>query len=232
MTSIAGHILLALLLVAAGDILRRAASVQDQLASAEASLATLLPDDAEAKYARVEEALALASRVPVLGEALLEDVRRERTLVAYWRGDYAAIPADEAELSSPGVSDDVVFLAANAAFRGAIGRGDPPIGVQDLDRILRLYVALMKQSPEHVDAAWNYEYVVRLRDRLAKAGSDRSKMSMAQADLPPPPAVHGEQGAPPPETPAEQFNIIVPLRPDERGEVTKAGAGGTPQRKG
>lgn len=231
MKSLAGHIVLTLLLVGVGDLLRRAANVEERLASAEAGLATLLPDTAEDEYARVEEELALAARVPFVGDALMAEVRRERALAAYWRGDYAALPSDEAELSQPGVGADVVFLAANAAFRTALTESEGKAAIQELDGVLRLYTTLMRQSPGHTDAAHNYEYVVRLRNVMAKAGAGDIRLGMARPEMPPP-SLHGQQGSPPPETGGDQFNVIVPLRPDERGEVTKAGAGAPPQRKG
>jgi hypothetical protein len=44
--------------------------------------------------------------------------------------------------------------------------------------------------------------------------------------------MNGEKGSPPPQTKPTEFNIIVPLRPEERQEQADPGSSGPPQRKG
>jgi hypothetical protein len=97
-----------------------------------------------------------------------------------------------------------------------------------------MYTVLLKKSPDYVDGSFNYEYVVRLRNIVAKTkpGSGDPRAGQPNAEAAPPPPVHGEQGAPPENTPPEDFNVIVPLRPEERGELMKAGTGAARQRKG
>ena len=43
--------------------------------------------------------------------------------------------------------------------------------------------------------------------------------------------INGDKGSPPKETTPREFNIIVPLQPDERQDQSPQ-AGSTPQRKG
>ena len=44
--------------------------------------------------------------------------------------------------------------------------------------------------------------------------------------------MHGEEGSPPNQVKPSDFNIIVPLRPDERQEQSDPQSGSTLQRKG
>ena len=114
MRSIVGHVIMAAVLFAGGEIFRRAAHIEQRLALAEEDLATLTPDAADAEYAGVEEEMAMAGRLPFLGQPLLAAVRQEHAMVAYWRGDYDRIPK-ESELAASDVDPNLVFLAANVS---------------------------------------------------------------------------------------------------------------------
>src|SRR5262249_49394601 len=59
-----GQLIVAALILAAGEAFRRAAHIEQQLALAEADLATLAPDAADADYGEVEQELGLAGRLP------------------------------------------------------------------------------------------------------------------------------------------------------------------------
>lgn len=229
-----GQVIIAVILLAAGWIVRQASRVEQQLAAAETRLATLQPEAADTEYAGVVDTLGPAADLPVLGTALVADVQEARAKIAYWRGDYASVPSDESAIADSETSPDLVFLAANAKFRMVVGRRTGQEGAQDLDGVLRIYTVLLKRDPSHQDGAFNYEYVVRLRNIVArtKAGSGDPKGAAGAKDQPPPPSVHGDQGAPPSDDTSDQFNVIVPLRPEERGELMKAGSGAGRQRKG
>jgi len=232
MKTLVGQLIVAALLAAAGVALRQAATVETRLADAETALATLDPDDADQKYGQVEDALGLAAQLPFIGEQLVADVRQERAMVAYWRGDYAAVPTADADLAPESASADFALIAGNAAYRRVKGQHVGQQGAQDLDPALRIYTTVLKKSPGHVDAAYNYEFVVRLRNALARIKASEAPKGAAGSSDEPPPSVHGEKGDPPANTPPDQFNIIVPLKPDERGELLKAGTSGPRQRKG
>lgn len=232
MKTLAGQLLIALALVVAGEAVRRASQVEAGLASAEAALATLDPAAADAQYGEVEDQLGLAARVPFIGEQLVSDVRQERAMVAYWRGDYAAVPTAEADLAPAAISADAVLIAGNAAYRAVKGRRGGQQGAQDLDPVLRIYTMLLKKSPGHLDGAYNYEYVVRLRNVLSRQKPGEASKAEGGSNEPAPPSVHGEKGDPPTDTPPDQFNVIIPLKPEERGELMKAGTSGPRQRKG
>lgn len=231
MKSLIGRVVVALVLVACGEGVRRASHVEARLASAHREIATLAPEAAEQEYGAIEEELALANQLPLVGRALGTDVAGERAMLAYWRGRYGEVPSTEAQLQ--GVAQpDTLFLGANAAFRKIAGQRLGEAGAHDIDGVLRLYASLLRKDPEFVDAAYNYEYLVRLRNIVAKTKASPGDKTAGNKMEAPPPSVHGQQGSPPNDTPSDQFNIIVPLRPEERGELMKAGTGATRQRKG
>jgi hypothetical protein len=113
-----------------------------------------------------------------------------------------------------------------------------------LDAAIKSYTELLKKSPGDADAAYNYEYVVRLRDTLSKAkpqpGKREEPVKVAQkpagvvmaGDLPEGRTIHGDPGAPPPNTDMTQFKMHIPVRPDERQGGSDAGQGKEKVRKG
>ena len=82
-------------------------------------------------------------------------------------GRYSAVAAD----TDAGKADaDILLAAANAAFREA--QRDPSAGtaaVQRLDGVLQAYASALKAAPSNSDAAYNYEFVARVRDQVARA---------------------------------------------------------------
>lgn len=217
-----GYLLVAILLLAGGDVFRRAAAFEDTLSAAQERLTTENPARAQDPE-DAGRAGAWVASLPVVGPSIRADLRRLHALAAYWRADYAALQAPEA--AGEPVDAVIRFIAANAMFRDlarqprdnqALGRG--------LGAVVEAYTSVLEADPTDVDAAYNREFVSRLRALIA-AGRSNSIALPSRSD------VHGEEGAPPKETTPQEFNILVPLRPEERQEQTPQ-AGSTPQRKG
>jgi hypothetical protein len=142
---------------------------------------------------------------------------RRHALVEYWLGRYG----DLVERGSGSTDPDVLFVAANAAYRsarrdGAIG----PEGAKRLDPVLQGYANVLKAAPHHADAAFNFEYVARLRGYLermkpgpaVKGGGEepRGAGPIQTTDLPRGPTVHGVPGGPPVNVTIEEFEILIP----------------------
>jgi hypothetical protein len=228
-----GYLVVVILLLAGGEVFRRTARFEDALSAAQERLTTQNPSEADD-----ERAAPLAASFPVVGPPIRADMQRQRALEAYWRGDYsgADLSYSGADLSGPrnrntpepdGQPADGTtgLIAANAMFRDLARQpGSSQELVRRLDAVLKAYVSVLEVDPDAVDAAYNYEFVSRLRGALA-AGRGNVK-------LPSTPNMNGDKGTPPTETKPGEFNIIVPLSPEERKEQLDPGAGAVPQRKG
>ena len=142
------------------------------------------------------------------------------------------------------VDAEILLTAANAAFR-ASGRaaGAPQQEqVQRLDGVLQAYASVLKASPRHADAAYNYEFVTRIRDEVASripgktpppAVARRQGPSPGRGgDLPDGNTIHGRPGGPPPEAKTEEFQVIAPMEYGDREAQPEATPGGKIQRKG
>jgi hypothetical protein len=95
------------------------------------------------------------------------------------------------------------------------------------------------------DAAYNYEFVARLRESRARSrasaatssskpgGEPASKSTATRpSDLPLGPTIHGVPGGPPPGTKGEQFEILTPMEFGDREAQPEPTTGVRPLRKG
>jgi hypothetical protein len=219
----------------AGQTETRLADVHNELATLQYSQAT---SDAE----HVEDQLGAARRVPQIGQEAIADVRDTRATASYWRGGYADIqPQKDANGAVTETDAQILLLSANAAFRGAQG-DDRVTALRRLDTVVKNYADVLRNNPGNMDAAYNYEYAIRVRETLAKARAPAAAAKNAKAppkavsdlagDLPAGPTLHGHPGGPPPATDMAQFKIVIPKRGEERKDNPEAGKGGVKVRKG
>jgi hypothetical protein len=228
MTLPIARLLLALALFVSGIGLWNAAGVALDLATRHEQSA-LLQDDALPRPSRWRASL----------ERVLDPTTGPHRLARdYWNARYDALTADLVVNDA----DPVVLLtAANAAFRKAqnAAEGRAP-SVERLDQTLQAYAAALKNGGFDRDAAYNYEFVARLRDNIA-----RSKPGQAPAPLlaPPSPArssgalpagqtIHGRPGTHPPNTRGEDFEVLTPMDYGEREAQPEPTPGKKLPRKG
>jgi hypothetical protein len=208
--------IIALLLLAAGAILWRSSEMERRLAAAERDLVMLRYSDAAT--GAQQPGGRIASLMPGAGRTTA-DAKSVATTAAYWQGDYEAV-AD---------NTDAKLLAANAAYRNmrkAGGSWQAVVG--RMDTLVKQYAEILRDDPNNMEAAFNYEYVVRLRQVIAARKQPVAPVDATDAGL----TIHGFAGAPPEEADMKKFKMIVPMRPDERLEAEKAGKGTTKVKKG
>lgn len=154
------------------------------------------------------------------GEAATMAAAKNLTATAgYWQADYTALAANP----------DAKLLAANAAYRTLRREGGTwQTVVGRLDTVIKSYGEVLRAEPEQVDAAFNYEYAIRLRSLVATRKQPVAPYESMASDI----TIHGTAGAPPAESDTKKFKMIVPMRPDERLEAERAGKGATKVRKG
>jgi hypothetical protein len=216
MRSTIGQLLIAVALAAAGLVLFRASDLEHRLAAAERDLVTLRYHEAGARAA--EPPPPLASWLP--GSTGTAQTAKELQLTSrYWEGDYTALASDP----------DAKLLAANAAYRALRKEGGTWQAVTGrLDGIVKNYADVLRQDPGNLEAAYNFEFVARVRGVVAARRQNLAPMDLQALGL----TIHGGAGAPPAEAEAKKFKMIIPMRPDERMEAEKAGKGATRVRKG
>lgn len=239
MKSAVGQLILAALLFGAALALWSVGQVELRAANAERAFVTLRYTEAN-QFDDIAQSLDWAGRVPGAGRTLAQDARERDGVVKYWGGRISVDP----DAQTPATESDpaLLLVTANAAYR-AVQRagGDRPTTLHRLDEVIKKYAEVLKSDPDDEDAAYNCEYVTRVRNALAKpdtkkaaakAGEHAPAATATLEDVPTGPTIHGRPGAPPPGSKEQHFNTIVPMSPDERDDLPEAGTGKAKVRKG
>jgi hypothetical protein len=248
-----GQIVLALVIIGGGAVCLRAGRVAEGIADAQEQLALLRYGSLSGAYGGVEDSVGYARLVPWISDGVLSDVRRQRTAAEYWQARYTTLSVKRDSKGLVLEQDPTLLLvAANAGYRASqrdsATRDDL---LHSLDASLKSYADVLKKDPALVDAAYNYEFVSKLRDAMvkvktaAKPGAAAALVAQATkktghaegaplmvGDLPDGLTFYGWPGAPPPNADMGQFKLHVPMRPEERKAGEDAGTGGPKQRKG
>jgi hypothetical protein len=239
MKTIAGGLILAVLLFAAGALCQAESRHSKKLADAQLRLATLKLGDA----GDLDDETTIIERLPApIGLPPNTEDRHEAT-VSYWTARYTSLTDMTNAANGPAPSDaEMLLLAANAAYRTSAPQSEDKKGaVQRLDNVIQAYADVMRRDPSLSDAAYNYEYVTRLRDQIAKSTGKNAKAAAKKGpneppdvsvDLPTGPTIHGKPGGPPEGTAMSDFKTVTPMRYDEREEQMDPGLGKKLQRKG
>lgn len=225
-------ILTGTLLFAVGYVERRAMKVREQMF-------TLQHDAVAREHGRVDDWVRYARRLPWVGPIEVERAE-QRAASQYWLRKYETlgVPADGGRTPSD-IDPHVLMTAAHAAYRQTMLDGSDPETVKRLDRVLELYVEVLKRDPREFDAAYNFEFVARRRNAIAAMRVAQGKNRVPQDPRMRVQAVpragktlHGDLGAVPPRLEQEEFKVIVPQPTDEREEQREAGSGTPRVRKG
>jgi hypothetical protein len=231
--------ILALAFALSGAAFWTMGKTEQQLANAHKELAVLqyasASDESDASVASPP----LIQRVGGLGRNEQVDARQLHATADYWQTRYAALePKRDAGGAITETDPQVLLLAANAAFRSTQGDADRNSAVRKLDAVVKTYAEVLKRNDLAQDAAYNYEYAVRVRDLLARAKAATKPTPAAktavntESDLPIGPTLHGHPGGPPAKTDMAQFKIVIPKRGEERKDDPQAGKGNVKIRKG
>ena len=229
------RLVIAFTLVIAAVLCRGAAGVAARLAASHERLATLQPADIP-ESSRWTMWLQTIVSWPFGAESGPRGV--PAVLAAdYWAGRYDAVLSSDAANQA----DDLLLLTtANAAFRKAQREaGARPPSVERLDQVLQAYTAVLKNGGFNRDAAYNYEYLSRLRDSIARSKTAAPSryvpprtFTSTNDDLPVGPTVHGAPGTHPPGAKGEEFEIMTPMDYGEREAQPEATPGRPLPRKG
>jgi hypothetical protein len=212
-----GLTLAALVLGLAGYGLLDVSRLEAAMADSAEQLSTQQYGTAEASLAEADRHAGLARFVPWLGSDVRPEIRARQAAVQYWQRRYDVVlpPGAEPVAAVDESNVELQLVTANTVFRVKQSQlTDAKGAVAALEEAAAGYLTVLKNNTWHPDAAFNYEYLVRLRD---EAGKGRQ---------PPPPQKNeeesdlGESGAPTPATSQQGFEIYIPL---EQGEKNPSG---------
>jgi hypothetical protein len=226
----------ALVLAALGLAALNWGRLEQDLARTEQRVAALDTTNADGVLARAERFYSSVARVPFIGREPLNRIRAERASLRYWNHEYAAIVPEGMDPIGALAPDnlELQLIVANAIYRRVESAlNDPGARIAALDAASAAQLAVLKNSARNEDAAFNYEYLTRLRAtpvRKSVSGASAFDTVLPERNF------HGNPGNPPPEGIQQDFKVHVPLEPtelaDDADEGDDAGKAGPPRRRG
>lgn len=229
MKGIAGLVILAVLLAAAGATALGMASFERRMAGVEEDLATM-------RYAEAAEKLSAASSyahytrwLPGAAGRAAADLQAREASARYWQREYDALLPREADPVGAVEGDNVSLqvMVANGLYRAGQSRSTTrETTMQALDEAISGYMTVLKGEQWDERAAYNYEYLLRLRDELS---------SGKRKTAPPPDnkeASLGTAGGPGEATSMKKFEVYIPQDAEERNVAAEAGKAAPNKRKG
>ena len=231
MKSILGFLVGSIVLALVGWVSLTASRLETALADTEQDLIASKYDEADATFATAERYLEYASRLPGVGNGPVNDMRSRRAALKYWQRQYSDLVPPGTEPVSTVAPDnlDLQLVVANAVHRvGQTQSTDRQTTLDALDTSINAYLTVLKNAERHEEAAYNYEYLVRLRQDIERG---RRKPGEPEDEGEGP---LGREGGPAPQQGnAEEFKIYVPLESEELQQGGGAAGKGTPsERKG
>ena len=233
MKGIAGYLVGAAVLALLGSVGLATSRVEREMASAQETLVTVDYETSVAALDTVERYYEYASHLPGVGADPLNDVRARKAALRYWQREYGAlVPAGRADPVADVAPDNIPqqLIVANAVFRsGQTQPKDRAATLQMLDAGINAYLTVVTNAARQEDvlyledAAYNYEYLIRLRNEMGRR----------RRDLPPPGSDRplGTEGQIERGKSEEQFKTYVPQEKKER-EDGDAAKGAPRVRKG
>jgi hypothetical protein len=218
----------AALLAVAGVVCLRVATVERLIADAQQDLATLNYERAQESLDTAETSIGIARWVPSFGSGVLDEVRARKGALQYWQRKYdVLLPEGTDPVATIEEGNlDLKLVLANAVFRqGQTRYKDKEATKQALEESASAYFAVLKNSAWREDAAYNYEYVIRLRDEQAKGKQPPEGGEASKGDL-------GQGGQPSEATSQKGFQIYIPLESQEKPLGGDAGKAPPKDRKG
>lgn len=184
-----------------------AAMIHDEMADAELALATGRLEVAEKAYNSV---LGKVEKIQFFFPGTADEIFSRKAAISYWQGDY------EANVQSffsgrelvDGLNLNQALVAANSVVRMGSENGDVTSVLDSLDRGIAVYEGLMNDYGDEEDVAFNYEYLIKRRDRLI----DEDQVIPERLGHP-----LGREGGLPDDFDGEldEVHIFVPMRVDE-----------------
>jgi hypothetical protein len=234
MKGITGYVVGAVILAVIGGVSFAASRLDREMAQAQQAVLTSDYGAANASLQAVEGYYGYASRMPWVGEAPLNDIRARQAAVNYWQHEYGAlVPADRTDPVADVPADNVQLqlIVANAVYRDGQPRAkDRTTTLEILDSAINAYRTVLNNArrpeaaPYAEEAAYNYEYVVRLRDETLKGRRRTLPVPEQDESL-------GREGESEDPEFKKEFKQYVPLEKEER-DNNDAGQTAAPTRRG
>lgn len=229
MNGIAGYVAAAVIAAMVGAVCLAASTFERHMADAQRHFGVREYADAADALEAADGYAPYVRWLPWVGRDAVNAIRTREAALWYWQGEYAQLLPEQGDAVSGSDPDnvDLQLVVANAAYRAAQARmTNQAAAMQALDEAMNGYLNVLKHPSWRADAAYNYEFVARLRDDIAR-GRRKPGEEAAQTN-----DALGVAGAPAVPAETEPFEIYIPLDDEERPETGEAGKAPPRPRRG
>jgi hypothetical protein len=223
-------VLLAILLAVGATLTFRVAAFERTMANVDEQLSTQQYAEAAGELSQASRLLGWIGWIPRFGVGARGEIASREAALHYWQQQYKELMPREADPVGAVENEDIglQMLVANGVYRvGQTKAKDRDQALQALQDSVSAYMTVLKGQKWDERAAYNYEFVVRVREEL------RNNKRKA---LPPPPMEqkgnNGEAGEPFEPTNTKAFEVYIPLEEQERKKASEAGKASPNARKG
>jgi len=211
-----------------GGVCLASGFLQRDIAHAQRDVALQKYSDADITFERAERYFEYGSRIPGVGNRLLNEVRTRRAASRYWQRQYETLAPGQGDPTNavPRDNVDLQFIVANAVYRAHQSRAkDRATLIEALNAGMNAYLVVLKNATHREDAAFNYEYLARLREEIEKGRRKPDPGEELESPL--------GSAATPEKSPGDMknFKTYVPLTPTELDKAD-SGKGQPIKRKG
>jgi len=159
--------IVAVVLALLGFAFQGVARLEGHMADAGQRLSTLQYEAAQESLTGAEQDANHSRFVPFLGTDARQEIRARQAAVQHWQRQYdVVLPAGAEPVAAVDEENvELQLVVANSEFRVKQTEfKDKTSTVKALEEAAAGYLTVLKNNTWHPDAAYNYEYIIRLRD--------------------------------------------------------------------
>lgn len=165
---------------------------------------------ADGIYQSLENSLDYGRRMPILLDKWENELKISRARVKYWEKNYSEL-VDNGDDGQDQEKEDpnFRFLRANASYKNVETEKDRKNLLEGIENALNGYIYTIRKDSEHFNAAFNYEYLLRVRSDMAKNKKLNGEPSSSNQSL------HGQKGQQAQGDGEAKIKIHIPLTGEE-----------------
>lgn len=217
MRRLVAYLLLILLVLATSGLLVGYGYYEFKTAQAVESFVAFDFKSADNIYRSLEKNLDYGQRMPILLDKWRNELRVSRARGKYWQKNYSEL-INEGDGGRDQNSEDpnLRFIRANASYKNVEAEKNEKILVEGMENAINGYVYTIRNDSENFNAAFNYEYLLRVRSDTAKNKKPSGQPSSSSR------GIHGQKGQQVQRGDGGKIRIHIPLT-NEEDEKSKDG---------
>ncbi|MDO8495847.1 MAG: hypothetical protein Q7S43_00115 [bacterium] len=165
-------------------------------------------------YQDLEKNLDYGQRIPTLLDKWKSELKISRARVKYWEKNYSEL-VDYADNGQDRDSEDpnLRFIRANASYKNVEKEKNKKNFIEGIESAISGYIYTIRNDSENLNAAFNYEYLLRVRSDTTKNKKPNGEPSN------PIQGIHGQKGQQVQRGDEGKIRVHIPLTDEEADKL-------------